>query len=490
MVDYSVNLPQLQQAQAPNMLSIAEHMQKMQTSNMLMQQRAAELQKENALNDILGRSGGKATPDVIKGLIASGNYEPALALQRHAASMGSIGVNTQAAQTALEESRLKLGETKRTLASSAAAREFITQNEDLTNPDALKKLRQVNPDAFQEIAKFNTAMTKAQYEAAREGRLSEDTTLKLFKSTAETFAPLIASSDEKSFYPLYDRLAKLSEPFARSVPREFTPQNVNNIVKIAEDLKNAKYETVGGVPGIVDMRSGTFKPLGLGGTGTNAMLNQQATTTPSASPASAAAAQPAAPQTMEQFLAAADVRKAEQVGAETTAREIAQSSVKTTQEEAIKKQNAAQILKLVADPELENIVKQSTSGLLETGGALARGAFGTATPGMTNINRLETFQSKILLDFVNGKLGGGFSNEDRKVVEKMVGRIADPLVPANSRLATLRDLKSMLESAASGEQMKIGPAAGAPAAPAQPRPTTNGRSTAPSRPPLSAFGGG
>jgi hypothetical protein len=490
MVDYSVNLPQLQQAQAPNMLSMAEHLQKMQTSNMLMQQRARELQKENALTEILGRSGGKATPDVIKGLIASGNYEPALALQRHAASMGSIGVNTQAAQTALEESRLKLGETKRTLASSAAARDFITQNEDLTNPDALTRLRQTNPDAYQEIAKFNTAMTKAQSEAAREGRLSEDATLKLFKSTAETFAPLIASSDEQSFYPLYDRLAKLSEPFAKSVPREFTPQNVSNIVKIAEDLKNAKYETVGGVPGIVDMRSGTFKPLGLGGAGTNAMLNQQATTTPSASPARAAAAQPATPQTMEQFLAAADVRKAEQVGAETTAREIAQSSVKTTQEEAIKKQNAAQILKLVADPELENIVKQSTSGLLETGGALARGAFGTATPGMTNINRLETFQSKILLDFVNGKLGGGFSNEDRKVVEKMAGRIADPLVPANSRLATLRDLKSMLESAASGEQMKIGPAAGSAAAPAQPRPTTNGRSTTPSRPPLSSFGGG
>jgi hypothetical protein len=332
MVDYSVNLPQLQQAQAPNMLSMAEHLQKMQTSNMLMQQRAREVQKENALTEILGRSGGKATPDVIKGLIASGNYEPALALQRHAASMGSIGVNTQAAQTALEESRLKLGETKRTLASNAAARDFITQNENLTDPDALKRLRQANPDAFQEIAKFNTAMTKAQYEAAREGRLSEDTTLKLFKSTAETFAPLIASSDEKSFYPLYDRLAKLSEPFAQSVPREFTQQNVNNIVRIAEDLKNAKYETVGGVPGIVDMRSGTFKPLGLGGAGTNATLNQQATTTPSASPASAAAAQPATPQTMEQFLAAEQAAKILQEQALAEARAQAAADVKRGEE--------------------------------------------------------------------------------------------------------------------------------------------------------------
>ena len=57
MVDYSVNLPQLQQVQAPNMLSIAEHMQKMQTSNMLMQQRAAELQKENALRAAAAQHG-------------------------------------------------------------------------------------------------------------------------------------------------------------------------------------------------------------------------------------------------------------------------------------------------------------------------------------------------------------------------------------------------------------------------------------------------
>ena len=307
MADFSI-ASRVQPYQAPNVLGVAEHVQKMQTSNMLMQQRAKELEKENALTTILGRSGGKATPDIIQGLIASGNYEPALALQRHAASMGAMGVQTQTAQTALEKSRLELGETKRALASNAALREFITQNEDLTNPDALSKLRQVNSGAFQEIVKFNTAMNKAQYEAAREGRLSEDATLKLFKSTAETFAPLIASSDEKSFYPLYDRLAKLSEPFAKSVPREFTQQNVNNIVKIAEDLKNSTFETIGGVPGIVDKRSGTFKPLGLGGTGTNAILNQQTTTTPGASSASAAAAPPAQQQTMKQFLAAAQAQ--------------------------------------------------------------------------------------------------------------------------------------------------------------------------------------
>lgn len=48
MADFSI-ASRIQPYQAPNVLGVAEHVQKMQTSNMLMQQRAAELQKENAL---------------------------------------------------------------------------------------------------------------------------------------------------------------------------------------------------------------------------------------------------------------------------------------------------------------------------------------------------------------------------------------------------------------------------------------------------------
>jgi len=457
MVEYNTTLPQLQQFQAPNMLGVAEHMQKMQTSNMLMQQRAAELDKENALNAILSRSGGKATPDVIKGLIASGNYEPALALQRHAASMGSIGVSTQAAQTALEESRLKLAETKRTLQAGAAARDFISGNDSLTDPDALTRLRRTNPDAYEAIAKFNGLTSKMTAEASTAKRLDDKAKLDLMQGTAALFAPAFATAQTPDqYFKLYDKLASVYPDLPAIASREFTPENVRNIVQTGTSAQDLEAVTIGGRPAIRNKRTGQIQMSETGAPGANAAMPAQ---TAAATPPAAAGMSPAAPQTVEQILAAAEARKAEQVGAETTAREIAQSSVKTTQEEASKKQNAAQVLKLVADPELENIVKKSTSGLLETGGALARGAFGTATPGMTNINRLETFQSKILLDFVNGKLGAGFSNEDRRVVEKMVGRIADPLVPANSRLATLRDLKSMLESAASGEPMQISPAA-------------------------------
>jgi hypothetical protein len=305
-------------------------------------------------------------------------------------------------------------------------------------------------------------MNKAQYEAAREGRLSEDTTLKLFKSTAETFAPLIASSDEKSFYPLYDRLAKLSEPFAKSVPREFTPQNVNNIVKIAEDLKNAKYETVGGVPGIVDMRSGTFKPLGLGGTGTNTMLNQQTTVTPNAPPVAAMAAQPATPQTMEQFLAEGQAAKIPQEQALAAARATgtAQAGARFEAAEKIPKYDD-----LIG--QLSNAIKPG--GLLSraTGSDIGAGVdrtlrvFGASTPGSRANAALEPLAGALAA--IVPRFEGPQSDADRESYERQAGLLADKSKTVEDRVAAAKAVLDIMKRNRNANVVKVGGEA-APAA--------------------------
>jgi len=293
MVDYSVNLPQLQQAQAPNMLSMAEHLQKMQTSNMLMQQRAAEVQKENALTTILGRSGGKATPDIIQGLIASGNYGPALELQRHAASMGSIGVNTQVAQTALEKSRLELSEAKRTLQAGAAARDFISGNDTLTDPDALKKLRQTNPDAYESITKFNGLTAKMSYEASTAKRLDDKARLDLMQSTASLFAPAFATAQTPDqYYKLYDQLAKVYPEISALASRDFTQDNVRNIVQSATSTHDLEAVTIGGRPAIRHKRTGQIQMSETGAPGANAAMPAQAAAD---MPSAAGATPPMAP---------------------------------------------------------------------------------------------------------------------------------------------------------------------------------------------------
>ena len=292
MADFSI-ASQIQPFQAPNVLGVAEHVQKMQTSNMLMQQRAKELEKENALTAILSRSGGQATPDVIKGLIASGNYEPALALQRHAASMGAMGVQTQAAQTALEKARLDLGETKRTLQAGGAARDFISGNDDLTNPDALKKLRQTSPDAYEAITKFNGLTAKMSYEASTAQRLDAKAKLDLMQGTASVFAPAFATAQTpEQYYKLWDQLAKVYPELPTIASRDFTQDNVKNIVQTGASAHDLEAITIGGRPAIRNKRTGQIQLSETGMPGANAAAQPQMAATP---PLAAGAPSPMAP---------------------------------------------------------------------------------------------------------------------------------------------------------------------------------------------------
>lgn len=67
MVDYNTALPQLAQFQAPNVLAMAQQASQMQAANMLMQQRAREIEKENAIRAI-GAAHNIESPEYIKAL--------------------------------------------------------------------------------------------------------------------------------------------------------------------------------------------------------------------------------------------------------------------------------------------------------------------------------------------------------------------------------------------------------------------------------------
>jgi hypothetical protein len=79
MVDYNAALPQLAQFQAPNVLAMAQQANQMQAANMLMQQRAQELQKENALR-VAGAKFGVNTPEYAA---AAGGIDPEAGLKAY-----------------------------------------------------------------------------------------------------------------------------------------------------------------------------------------------------------------------------------------------------------------------------------------------------------------------------------------------------------------------------------------------------------------------
>jgi len=64
---------------------------------------------------------------------------------------------------------------------------------------------------------------------------------------------------------------------------------------------------------------------------------------------------------------------------------------------------------------------------------------------MKNIAALEVIGGDLMLALApGGKLGAGISNEDRKVFERLKGKMEDPSVPADTRLAAWGQLKTKM----------------------------------------------
>jgi hypothetical protein len=143
----------------------------------------------------------------------------------------------------------------------------------------------------------------------------------------------------------------------------------------------------------------------------------------------------------------------------TAAMERGKATEKEKTETKARKETAGRVLQALNNPEIDNLIKNSTSGALEYGLAATKGAVtGTATPGMENIGRLAAIQDALLFRLANGKLGGGFTDKDTDIIRNMLGRIADPNTASNVRIKTLQDVRAMMNSVATGENMVIAPA--------------------------------
>lgn len=112
--------------------------------------------------------------------------------------------------------------------------------------------------------------------------------------------------------------------------------------------------------------------------------------------------------------------------------------------------------------EVSELIRKSTSGGMEAGAAGIRGFFGGASPGMENIAKLETIKNDVVLKKLGGKLGAGISEGDRQFIEKLMGDIANPSIPANQRLAAWAQIRSLMVKYANAGQPTPAPA-GAPA---------------------------
>lgn len=100
---------------------------------------------------------------------------------------------------------------------------------------------------------------------------------------------------------------------------------------------------------------------------------------------------------------------------------------------------------------VSKLIGASTSGPIEVAGAAIPRAIGTTTPGRKAIAQLETLANEYSLEKLGGKLGGGISNADVEFIAKTMGDIANPVIPAEERLAAWNEVKRRLMKAANVE---------------------------------------
>lgn len=102
------------------------------------------------------------------------------------------------------------------------------------------------------------------------------------------------------------------------------------------------------------------------------------------------------------------------------------------------------------DDPVAALIEGSTSGGAEKLGAdikafIPKEYGGGSTPGMDKIAALEVIGGDLMLALApEGKLGAGISNADREVFERLKGKMEDPSVPADRRLAAWKQLKTKM----------------------------------------------
>ena len=123
-----------------------------------------------------------------------------------------------------------------------------------------------------------------------------------------------------------------------------------------------------------------------------------------------------------------------------------------------RKESASRLMKMVGgenESKIVDLINASTSGNVEQAGAYLAGLGGKATPGRVNIGTLDVTTKQIVMDLLNGHLGTGISEGDRKFIEGMAASLSDAGIPANERVARLKQFNATMKAWANGEKLDI-----------------------------------
>lgn len=430
--------------------------------------------------------------------------------------------------------RMRMEEAQETARERNALRGLMASGVDLNTPEGVNALRRAAPTMAQQIEQRNLEGARIRAQTERYGAQAQVDRLKMHRdllagvNSPEAWAswraaavrdlPQYESSIPREFSPqnvlrmaegAEGLIRRASEGAAAGRPNEFeralinagvrpgTPEWQTAMRTRADYLSGARPETPqvatgpDGRPMLVYPRSGAFtfaqemapgaavpaapaavnlrRPQAVtpaAPTPANMMLPGAAAATLAAGPGAAPAA---APTTFEQAQAARGARAVQQAGAEAGATEAARLEARSA---ATQRREQEQLTRAIS--ELERITERG--GLLErsTGGGLNAivdrffDFFNAPTSGAVAIGALQPI-ADVVTKMVP-RFEGPQSNADTQSYREAAGRLADPTVPNETRLAAAREIIRLFRTRA--DQFETAPGAPSPARTGQPQTQT------------------
>ena len=387
----------------------------------------------------------------------------------NAARIGLVGQNTVRATEEAESAR-------RTGTAERGVLDYIrdTPPEERTKPERLDALRKTNPGAYTALTNQINAARVVQEKARAENFSAERQRFEMQRVALLGMSSLLpAVRDQASYETLYSDFKTVDPTGAKLIGPRYTPESVAALRTRLQDLSDIDVKRdEQGNDILINKRDGTIRLLSaaqrpaaapestfsnlsgafaanpsspqLVGAGAASIPSPNVMATPGATPI----IQPRAPAF--EGLGPKPVAK----GQETTAVKAAESAF----DAEVRRRNAREVLAVTSTPEIDKLISRSTSGGLQRAAA---GAYefvtGQSTKGQEAIGQLETIANKLTLDMAGGKLGAGFSNEDRQFLLALLGDVGNPNVGANRRVAAFRQFREGLKAIESGKPLSVVP---------------------------------
>jgi len=419
MADFSI-ASRIQPYQAPNVLGVAEHVQKMQTSNMLMQQRAAELQKENALRAAAAQYGVNSRAYAE----AAGRIDPEAGLKAftYQRQQQAAGASAAAAARAAELDRIR---------ADTATVELVNKH----------------GDSFEKALRVVESYPEDQ-RAGVYGKLYEALPPKLKNFYNPTYSPEAVNRAMMTTAEIVSSL-KPKEPKLMVDPM---------LGVMAVDPSGASQRRV---PMAV--------PSGVGGPAVNNLAPQPPIT--GAAPNVMLQPPPAQrapmmlgqqgnvpslsvfpePQTRGEAERQADIRKVEVAGATDTAR--LESKAKFEASEKVPQYD--DLIRQLSDAiKPKGLLDRATGSDIGAGVDRALQAFGVSTAGARANAALEPLAGA--LTSLVPRFEGSQSNEDRKSYERQSGLLADKTQPVETRKAAAKAVLDIMKRRRNQFELKSG----------------------------------